>query len=47
MPPSSVTQMMAAEPESDSHPVPERPFPVSAEPPSVLLPEEEETKSPS
>ena len=45
--PLSDTLMMAAESESDSPQVPERPFPVSAEPPSVLLPEEEETKSPS
>lgn len=46
-PPLSDTQMMAAEPESDSHQEPERPFQAFAEPLSVSLPVEEETKSPS
>jgi hypothetical protein len=47
MPPLLDTPMMAAEPESDSHQEPERPFPVSAEPQSVSLPVEAETKSQS
>ena len=47
MPPLLDTPMMAAEPESDSHQEPEKPFPVSAEPQSVSLPVEAETKSQS
>ena len=46
-PPLLDTLMMAARPESDSHQVPERPFQASAEPPSVSLPVEEETRSQS
>ena len=41
------TLMMEAEPESDFHQVPEKPSQAFAEPPSVSLPEEEETKSQS
>jgi hypothetical protein len=47
MPPLLDILMMAAEPESDSHLVPEKPSQVFAEPLSVSLPVEEETKSPS
>ena len=45
MPPLLDTPMMAAEPESDCHQEPEKLFPVSAEPQSVSLPVEAETKS--
>jgi hypothetical protein len=46
-PPLSATPMMEAEPESDSHQVPEKPSQASAEPLSVSLPVEEETKNQS
>ncbi len=46
-PPLSDTQMMEAEPESDSHQEPERPSQAFAELPLVSLPVEEETKSQS
>jgi hypothetical protein len=46
-PPLLDTPMMEAEPESDSHQVPEKPSQASAEPPSVSLPVEEETKNQS
>jgi hypothetical protein len=46
-PPLSATPMMEAEPESDSHQVPEKPSQASAEPPLVSLPVEEETKNQS
>jgi hypothetical protein len=46
-PPLLDTLMMEAEPESDSHQEPEKLSQASAEPPSVSLPVEEETKSQS
>ena len=46
-PPSSDILMTEAEPESDFHLVPEKPFQGFAEPPLVLLLVEEETKSQS
>ena len=47
MPQLSATLMMDQKLESDFHQEPEKPFQVSAEPPSVSLPVEEETKSQS
>ncbi len=47
MPPLLVILMMEAEPESDSHQVPEKPFQAFAELPLVSLLVEEETKSQS
>jgi len=45
--PLSAILMMEAEPESDYHLVPEKPFQVFAEPPLVSLQVEEETKNQS
>ena len=47
MPPLLDILMMEAEPESDSHQEPERPFQAFAEPQLVSLPVEEEMKSQS